>query len=87
MGKYWRLWKKGFFYSLIIAVITLILAFIYSAIGISALNIETILEDIQAGTVELGTIGILFLIAMLVGIVIMPILKGWMIEWINKKVK
>jgi len=72
MGKFWTLWKKGFIFSLIMAVIGFLLSTVVALVS---------LQDLITGGVSIGLGAIAILI------VVSPIIQGYFIEWINNKIK
>lgn len=71
---YIKLWKKGFFYSLIVAVIAFLVSYFTTVMTIG--DVDSIKAITNAG-----------IIVLIVSFIAMPVVYGYLIEWINKKVK
>lgn len=73
MGTLWRWWKKGFFLEILVTIVALILTFV----GIGTL----VLTDIISKEPDIT------IVAIIMGIVAFPIIRGFFMEKLEKWVR
>lgn len=71
----WKLWKKGIAFEIVMGLIISILGLL----GMKAISNGNLFLSLKSGILAISVI------IVVVGFVVMPIIRGLIIEWLNKK--